>query len=117
MSGSIDGSIYAFHHNPLDESIGVGIRIVNILKIVGRIFGSNVTLYTLSNDGLERNVDGIIEKHVRKPFPLAMIKSGYLCMFPFTIANSIRLALLPFHQEPSIMIFATPFMGYAVWKS
>jgi glycosyltransferase involved in cell wall biosynthesis len=117
MSGSIDGSIYAFHHNPLDESIGVGIRIVNILKIVGRIFGSNVTLYTLSNDGLERNVDGIIEKHVRKPFPLAMIKSGYLCMFPFTIANSIRLALLPFHQEPSIMIFATPFMGYAVSKS
>jgi glycosyltransferase involved in cell wall biosynthesis len=114
---SIGGPIYSFHHNPLDESIGAGVRIVNILKIVGRVFSSNVILYSLSNDRLERNVDGIIERHIRKPFPFTLIKAGYLCMFPFTIANSIRSELLPFDQEPSIMIFETPFMGYAVSKS
>lgn len=109
--------IFSFHHNPLDESIGAGVRIVNILKIMRRIFSSNVVLYSFSNDGLERRVDGIIEKHIRKPFPFTMIRPGYLCMFPFTIANSIRSELLPFDREPSIMIFETPFMGYAVSKS
>jgi glycosyltransferase involved in cell wall biosynthesis len=116
MPGS-NGSIYSFHHHPLDESMGSGVRIINILKIMSRIFDSTITHYTLSNDGLERNVDGIIEKHIRKPFPFATIKAGYLCMFPFTIAGSLRSELLPSLRECSIMIFETPFMGYAVSKT
>jgi glycosyltransferase involved in cell wall biosynthesis len=112
-----NGSIYSFYHNPLDESIGGVVRIINVLKIMSRIFGSNVIQYTLSNDGLERNVDGITEKHIRKPFPFATIKAGYLCMFPFTIASSLRSELLSSLRECSIMIFPTPFMGYAVSKT
>ena len=116
MPGS-NGSIYGFHHNPLDEPVGGIVRIINILKIMSRIFGSNIIQYTLSNDGLERNIDGITEKHIRKPFPFAKIKAGYLCMFPFTIASSLRSELLSSLTECSIMIFEQPFMGYALSKT
>jgi glycosyltransferase involved in cell wall biosynthesis len=113
----LNDSIYSFYHNPLDESVGAVVRIINILKIMSRIFGSNVIQYTLSNDGQERNIDGITEKQIPKPFPFATIKAGYLCMFPFTIAGSLRSQLLPSLREGSIMIFETPFMGYAVSKA
>jgi glycosyltransferase involved in cell wall biosynthesis len=112
-----NGSIYCFHQNPLFEPTGVAVNTINVLKIMGRIFGSSTILYTLSNDGIERTVDGITERHIRKPFPLATIKTGYLCMFPFTIASSLRSELLPSLKECSIMIFEAPFMGYAVSKT
>lgn len=38
-------------------------------------------------------------------------------MFPFTIASSLRSELLSSLRECSIMIFPTPFMGYAVSKT
>lgn len=108
--------IYAFHHNPIDPYIGAGVRTINVLKIMGKLFGSQITLYTIKDDGSESLLDGIVQKYIHRPFPFTKIKGGYLCMFPFTIARQLREKLDRL-EESSTIIFESPFMGYAVSKS
>jgi glycosyltransferase involved in cell wall biosynthesis len=108
-------SIYAFHHNPIDLNIGAGIRTINLLKILSRLFAIPVNLYTIDNNEAERSLEGIIERHMKKPLLLHLVKSGYLCMFPFLIR---RMLLPELHTlNAGIFVFETPFMGYAVLKN
>ncbi|HXG06687.1 MAG TPA: glycosyltransferase family 4 protein [Nitrososphaera sp.] len=116
MNHKID-RIYAFHHNPIDPYIGAGVRTINVLKIMSRIFKSPVILYTIHNHCRERVIDdAITEKDIQKPLLFAGIKAGYLCMFPFLIARQLRTAGLDSLRQSSIAIFETPFMGYAISK-
>jgi glycosyltransferase involved in cell wall biosynthesis len=105
-------AIYAFHHNPLDPTIGIGVRTINILRIMRNLLSSDVTLYTLGNDDKEVILaDRITEKHIRNPIG---IKAGYLCMFPFLISRQLRQQHL---KERAAFIFETPFLGYSLSKA
>lgn len=109
-------SIFALHQNPIDLQIGAGIRTVNILKLLKRMYNADITLFTLGNDAKERQLDGIKEKHIPKPFYLRKVTGGYLCIYPIVLANALKHSELAF-SSPDITVFETPLLGYATLKT
>ncbi|MGH9878003.1 MAG: glycosyltransferase family 4 protein [Nitrososphaerales archaeon] len=109
--------IYAFHHNPLDPSIGAGVRMSKVLSLLGERCGLPVTLYAMGNRSYEMRVEGISEKVIRKPFLFRNLKSSFLCMFPFTLSSHLRKQLFPLTATPALLIFETPFFGYPLLKT
>lgn len=116
MLSLTNSEILALHQNPLEPNTGSSVRTINILKIMSKILGSNVILYTLAQDKEDRGFDKIIEKHIKKPFPFKNITGGYLCIFPILIKRQLRRSDLT-KLSPSIIILEGPFMGYAAMKT
>lgn len=107
--------IYSFHHNPIDPLMGAGVRTINVLNMLHRLFKSRVLLYTFGDEGREKFIDDtIFERSIKKPFLFRNIRAGYLCMFPILLSSRLNF-LSPF-TENSLLVFETPFMGYAVSK-
>jgi glycosyltransferase involved in cell wall biosynthesis len=101
----------------MDPTIGAGVRSIKILGLMAKKCGLPVTLFALSNKDYERNVGGIQEKAIRKSFPFTLLNSGFVCMFPFGISRQLKSMISPLLAEPSVLVFETPFLGYALMQN
>ena len=109
--------ICALHQNPIRMELGVAVRTINILNIMGDIFKSSISLYTLANDNnIKNHGKAITEKHIGKPWMFRAMSGGYLCMFPLLIKRNLKCSELS-SIEPRLTIFEGPFMAYATLKS